>query len=183
MFSDTKKDINFLDAYFLKESKPSFSVKTSAVIMGIVILVLVTVSGTIFGLQQITKADNAKIEKEIKSLEGIENTIKEVRHEQQQLKIKNEIKSRSVKANDLDYNMLTIFEQVLTSDMSIDNMSIEYDKISFTVKGDKEENFAQLINNMESSGLFGNIQIKDVSAKDADGKRKASINADVVRKW
>lgn len=183
MFSDTKKDINFLDAYFLRDNKQSFNIKTSAVIVGIVILVLVTISGTIFGLQQITKADNAKIEKEIKTLEGIENTIKEVRHEQEQLKIKKELKSRAVKVSDLDYNMLTIFEQVLTSDMSIDNMSIEFNKISFTVKGDKEENFSQLINNMESSGLVENIQIKDVSAKDADGKRKASINADIVRKW
>lgn len=183
MFSDTKKDINFLDAYFLRESKPSFNVKTSAIIVGIVILILSTVSGTIFGLQQITKAENAKIEKEIKSLEGVENAIKEVRHEQEQLIIKNELKSRAAKINDLNYNMLTIFEQVLTSDMSIDNMKMEVNKISFTVKGDKEENFAQLINNMESSGLFENIQIKDVSAKDTDGKRKASINADVVRKW
>lgn len=180
MFSDTKRDINFLDAYYSRESKKRFNVRPYITIAVIEILVLFTASITLLGLQEITRADNAKIESEIQSLQNVEKTINEVRHEQEQVKIKNILKERAIKLNDINYNMLTIFEKVLTSDMSIESMNIENKKIKFIVKGDKEENFSQLVNNMESSGLFEEIQIKDVSAKDADGKRKASINAGIV---
>lgn len=182
MFGNTKKDINFLEAYSLKEKKPNISVKGFVIVLVAEIAILASISGFMYSIKKLTEYKNIELTNSIEPLEELEGKVNEIKYETKHLNAKKEIRNKIVNINDVTYKTLTIFEQVLTSDMSIDNMTIDMKSINFIVKGDKEENFSELMNNMESSGLFSKVEISSIGAKDEDGKRKASINAEIIRK-
>ncbi|KMT21288.1 PilN domain-containing protein [Clostridium cylindrosporum] len=182
MFRIIQKDINFLDAYSLREKKSAMDIKIFGLVILVEIFLLAGISGFMFGIKKVTEYKNIELINNIKSLEHIKKDINEVRYEGKLLKTKKLIKDEALEINEVTYNTLTIFEEVLSSDMAIENMTMDMKSINFIVRGAKEENFAQLINNMESSGLFSKVQITAISSKDEEGNRKASVNAEIIRK-
>lgn len=183
MFSNTRKDINFLEAYNLKEKSPKVSAKGFLVVIAAEIFLLGCIGVAMYSVVKVTEHKNTQLSISIEPLKGLENKINEIRYETKHLNAKKDIKNQVFNINETTYNTLTIFEEVLTSDMSIDDMKININQVSFVVKGDKEENFSQLMNNMESSGIFSKVEISSISEKDENGKREASINAEINRKW
>ncbi|MEG0371122.1 MAG: hypothetical protein RR645_02380 [Clostridium sp.] len=182
MFGNTGKDINFLEAYSLKEKSSSVDAKVFIVVLIVEIALLIGASAYMYGSQKFIEAANAEINTEIQSIATVEKKMTEVKREGSLLKAKQTIKEKTLKINNVTYDTLTIFEEVLTGDMSIENMTIDMKNVNFIVKGAKEENFAQLMHNMESSGIFSKVNISAISSKEEDGNRRASVNAEIVRK-
>ncbi|MEF9935524.1 MAG: hypothetical protein RR539_09705 [Clostridium sp.] len=182
MFSNTNKDINFLEAYSFKGKRNGVDARVFITILIVELALLAGTSGFMFGSKKLTEIENTTLTSQIQELSHVEKRMAEVKSEGILLKSKQGIKDAAININNVTYNTLTIFEEVLTSDMSIENMTIDMKSLNFIVKGAKEDNFAQLMHNMESSGLFSKVTISAISSKEEDGFRRASVNAEIVRK-
>ncbi|MEF9952091.1 MAG: hypothetical protein RR840_08575 [Clostridium sp.] len=182
MFSNSGKDINFLEAYSLKGKKQGVDAKVFITILIVELALLAGISGFMFGSKKLTEIENTNLTSQIQELSQVEKRMAEVKREGTLLKTKKGIKDSAIKLNNITYNTLTIFEEVLTSDMSIENMTLDMKNLNFIVKGAKEDNFAQLMHNMESSGLFSKVTVSAISSKEEDGFRRASVSAEIVRK-
>lgn len=180
MFANTKKDINFFDAYSLKEKNTNITLKTFISVLIVEVFLVAGISGFLYGVKKLKQYENIEMTKKVESLLPVEKVIGEIKYEGNMLNTKKNIKDEITKINDVTYKTLTIFEKVLTSDMAINNMNIDSQKLTCTIEGEKEESFAQLLHNLEKSNIFESVEIKSISSKDIEGKRRASINAKLI---
>ena len=182
MFRSEKKDINFFYAYNLNTEKPEISVKTFLIVMLIEILLLSGTSLYMYAGQKMVEYKNIELNEKISKLNSIEEKVFTIKKEESLIKTKTKLKQNVNSINSSLEKAIIIFEKVLTSDMSIDNINVDTEKLTFTVQGDNEENFAQLIHNLETSGDFENVHISSITSKEENDKRKANITAEIVRK-
>ena len=182
MFGSEKKDINFFYAYNLNTEKTEVSIKTFLIVILIEILLLSGTSLYIYSGQKMLEHKNVELNEKILKLSSVEKKVSTIKKEESLTKSKTKLKEKISSVNNSTQKAIIIFEKVLTADMSIDNINVDPEKISFTVQGNNEENFAQLIHNLETSADFENVHISSITSKEENGKRKASITAEIVRK-
>lgn len=174
------KDINLLEAYNRQfKQKTEDNKKIYFLILAeLSIFFLIT----IISLVKITyyKAQNAKLTQAINSLIPIENQVKEYTKVKMMYENKKTILDLVSKDNETFNTVITNLEEIMPSEMAIENMTLSKDKVSFIIKSSREENIAQFVYNMQNSDVFKNIVFNGISNQGTE--KRTSITAEIVRK-
>lgn len=174
------KDINLLEAYNRQyKNKTEDNKKIYIFILAELSIFLVI---TITSLVKITyyKTQNAKLTQAINSLIPIENQVKEYTKVKMMYENKKTILDLVAKDNETFNTVITNLEEIMPSEMAIENMTLSKDKVSFVIKSSREENIAQFVYNMQNSDVFKNIVFNGISNQGTE--KRTSITAEIVRK-
>ncbi|MCX7694855.1 MAG: PilN domain-containing protein [Caloramator sp.] len=174
------KDINLLEAYnrqFQKKTEDNKKIYIF-IIAEIAIFLLIT----IISIFKITyyKVQNSKLTQAINNLIPIENQFKEYTKVKMLYESKKTILDAVSKDNEILNLVIKTLEEITPSEMSIENMTLSKDKVSFVIKSSKEENIAQFVYNMQNSDVFKNIVFNGISNQ--GNEKRTSITAEIVRK-
>lgn len=175
------KDINLLYAYEIQTKKKTVLSKNIIVAVIVELLTIAVISAymniEIIGQRKEIEKTKASIE----SYAGIQKEIDEFDRIKKLYEDKKFVFDSVADKNHRAFEVLSVLEETLPSEMSVEGINIKDDLVSFIVKSSKEENIAQFINNFQSTEKFTNITVSGISG-DKDTKR-ASINAEFKRKW
>lgn len=177
---NNNKEINLLEAYNRQYQKKGNDNKN--IVLFILAELAIFLVITIISIVRITyyKTQNAKLEEKINSLIPIENQVKEYTQMKNFYESKKTISDEVSKDNETFNIVITSLEEITPSEMSIENMTLNKDKITFVIKSSKEENIAQFIYNMQNSDVFKNVVFTGVSNQGAE--KRTTITAEIVRK-
>lgn len=175
------KDINLLYAYEIQTKKKTVLSKNiiTAVIVELLIIGVISAYMNIEIIGQ--RKEIEKTKSKIESYAGIQKEIDEFDRIKKLYEDKKFVFDSVADKNHGALEVLSVIEETLPSEMSVEGINIKDDSVSFIVKSSKEENIAQFINNFQSTGKFTNITVSGISG-DKDTKR-TSINAELKRKW
>ncbi|WDC83228.1 PilN domain-containing protein [Caloramator sp. mosi_1] len=177
---NNNKDINLLEAYNRQHQRKSEDNKKILIVIAAELILFAVV--TIISIFRISyyKMQNAKLEEKIKSLIPIENQVKEYTQVKLLYENKKTILDSVAKDNETLNLVITNLEEITPSEMSIENMTLSKDKVSFVIKSSREENIAQFVYNMQNSEIFKNIVFSGISNQ--GNEKRTSITAEIVRK-
>lgn len=174
------KDINLLYAYEIQTKKKTVLSKNiiTAVIVELLIIGVISAYMNIEIIGQ--RKEIEKTKSKIESYAAIQKEIDEFDRIKKLYEDKKFVFDSVADKNHGALEVLSVIEETLPSEMSVEGINIKDDSVSFIVKSSKEENIAQFINNFQSTGKFTNITVSGISG-DKDTKR-TSINAELKRK-
>ncbi|SKA82211.1 hypothetical protein SAMN05443428_104177 [Caloramator quimbayensis] len=175
----SNKDINLLEAYNrqIKKEKKDYKIYYFIIIEIAVFVILTVIS--IYRMSNL-KIQNSKLTERISKLIPIEQQVKEYTEIKNKYENKKAIAEEISNQNETFNEAITVLEEITPTEITIENMIMTKDKLSFVIKSGKEENIAQFIYNMQNTDVFKNIVFNGISKQGND--KRTSITADIVRK-
>lgn len=176
---NTNKDVNLLEAYNRQIKKEK---KDKKIYYFIFIEIAVFIIITIFSIFRMSnlKIQNSKLTERINKLIPIEQQVKEYTEIKNKYESKKTIAEEISNQNETFNEAVTVLENITPTEITIENMIMTKDKLSFVIKSSKEENIAQFIYNMQNTDIFKNIVFNGISKQ--GNEKRTSITADIVRK-
>ncbi|QCX32667.1 PilN domain-containing protein [Caloramator sp. E03] len=174
------KDINLFEAYNRQIKKEKNDNKKIYYVIFIEIILFIVLTALSLYRIYYLKIQNLKLTERINKLIPIEQQVKEYTAIKNLFDSKKLIVDEISKQNEMLNEVITTLEDITPTEINLENMIINKDKLSFVIKSNKEENIAQFINNMQNADIFSNVVFNGISKQ--GNEKRTSITADIVRK-
>lgn len=174
------KDINLLSAYNFTLKPPSKGIRLFFLILILEVSVLFLISSFYVTKYATIARENSLIQREIDNKQNILSDIEKFAQKKVLLSKKEKILEYIQNQNLRYLKTLEILEKIVPINITFDNLQLDINKITCSIRGDSYETVTQFVYNMKNSGYFDNISFNSIIV--SNNIYSTTVTADIVGK-